>query len=188
VIAAHRRDREDEEAPPVHAHIVPRSVLVHTGSSAARSCPRSTGSVGLYDQPLFKGGTSSGNPGYCLFLGSSAWTGKIHDGSSFHTPELAPSPQLNQWVHVVMVIDRGTPATVRAFMNGVETDSTALTLGSLSSGSPLTIGAGSGGSRFQGSIDEVRIYDRVLSAPWIATEHANLTSASFLTVGAQQQL
>lgn len=148
---------------------------------------RSTASVGPYDQPLYKGGTTGSLPGYCLFLGSSPWSGKIHDGSSFESPELSNGPLLNQWVHVALVVDRNTN-TARAFTNGALITSVTFSLGSLNSAEPLRIGAGSGGARFQGSIDEVRIYDRVLSAQWIATEHANLMTPGFITVGPQQQM
>ena len=46
---------------------------------------------------------------------------------------------------------------------------------------------GLGTVKFQGSIDDARIHDRVLPAAWIAAEYANLATPGFVTVGVQQQ-
>ena len=45
----------------------------------------------------------------------------------------------------------------------------------------------SSSEQFQDAIDELRVYTVALDADWIATEHANLTSPTFLTLGAEQQ-
>jgi hypothetical protein len=73
------------------------------------------------------------------------------------------------WTHVVAVWDGTlTSANVKFYANGTlighATDLDGIGTVSDDSGSPLSIGALSGGTnQFTGSIDEVRIYDRMLS-------------------------
>jgi hypothetical protein len=164
------------------------SLDVGTASFSLSLWVRSTGSMSPYDTPFYKGGTTSSLPGYCLFLGNGPWAGKLHDGNSFIEPTFAAGASLDQWVHLVMTIDRSS-STARAFMNGAQTQSFTFSgLGTLSTSQPVMIGAGSNGARFRGGIDEVRLFDRALAPAWIAAEYANLATPSFVTLGAQQQL
>jgi hypothetical protein len=48
------------------------------------------------------------------------------------------------------------------------------------------VGKASGGAWFNGSIDEPRVYSVGLTDAWIATEHANLASSTFLAFSPQQ--
>ncbi|HET9987968.1 MAG TPA: hypothetical protein VFQ65_05600, partial [Kofleriaceae bacterium] len=43
-------------------------------------------SAGMYDTPLWKGGTSTAEPGYCLITGNQYWNVKIHDGTTYVDP------------------------------------------------------------------------------------------------------
>ncbi len=74
----------------------------------------------------------------------------------------APALGLGTWTHVAGTYDG---ATLRFYVNGVQVATRALT-GSLASGAaPLSIGGnGVWGEWFAGRIDEVRVYNRVLSA------------------------
>ena len=47
----------------------------------------------------------------------------------------------------------------------------------------FALGKGSGGQWFNGLIDEARVHSVALTPEWIAAEHANLTSPTFVTVG-----
>ena len=148
----------------------------------------SAGAVGSFDNPLFKGGTSPGSPGYCVITGmQNPWLGKLHDGTNYLELALAP-PTNGQWVHVAIVVDRvASPARSLGYINGVQTDQQNLTLGSLDTQRELSIGAGSG-SPYRGLVDEARIYNTALTAEWIATEYANLATPGFITKGAEEPM
>jgi hypothetical protein len=155
---------------------------------------RETAPVGLYDAPFYNGGTNNCCPGYGLLLGTGTWGVKIHDGGAtnaygtdFMTAGFGDQTALTgRWVHLVSVIDR-MANQLRAYADGVLTDTQAMpNVGPLTSNVNLAIGRGSGGAWFNGLIDEARVYSVPLTAPWIATEHANLIDANFVAVGAQQ--
>jgi len=75
---------------------------------------------------------------------------------------------LNVWTHVAGSYDG---ATLRIYVNGSQVGTTALTGSLTSSSSPLRIGGNSvWGEYFNGLIDEVRVYNRALSAAEIATD------------------
>ena len=142
--------------------------------------------AGMYDTPLWKGGTSTSEPGYCLITGSQYWNVKIHDGVNYVDPELGTAAQLeNQWVHVAGVVDR-TTQTFAGYANGALAQSLPITgIGSLDNAFAFDIGRPSNGV-FKGLVDEVRIYPRVVSPEWIAAEYANLANPSFATFGTEE--
>jgi PKD repeat protein len=79
----------------------------------------------------------------------------------------APLP-VNQWTHLAATYDG---ATQRLYVNGAQVASRAQTGAIQISGSPLRIGGNSTwGEYFRGSIDEVRIYNRALSAGEIQSD------------------
>jgi hypothetical protein len=89
------------------------------------------------------------------------------------------------WSHVTVV---STGSVYRLYVNGVlDSQETPGTAPSSATVTPR-IGARNGGAgAFDGQIDEVRIYNGVLSADWIATEYANQNDpANFYTVGAEE--
>jgi hypothetical protein len=94
-------------------------------------------------------------------LGSGAWTANLHDGRTSVQAVFASSLSLNQWVHLVAVVDRSNNQ-LNVYKNGAFVAQKSIWgLGSLSSTQPAPIG---GGGRFPGAIDNVRIYNRALSA------------------------
>ena len=154
---------------------------------------RETASVGQYDAPIYNGGTNDCCPGYGLLLGMGTWDVKVHDGGGGSTnnygtdwvsAEFGNQTALtNRWVHLVSVIDR-TGNQLRAYADGVLTDMQAMpNVGPLTSNVNLAVGRGSSGAWFNGLIDEARVYSVPLTASWIATEHANLTSPTFAVFG-----
>jgi hypothetical protein len=70
-------------------------------------------------------------------------------------------------VHLAATYD-GT--TQRLYVNGVQVSSRAQTGAILVTGSPLRIGGNSFAEYFRGIIDEVRIYNRALSAAEIQAD------------------
>ena len=92
----------------------------------------------------------------------SAWT---NEALKVRSQETFP---LNQWLHVLATYDgSGKAAGVKLYVNGVlrelKTENDTLT-NTISNNEPLRIGARSGESMLKGLVDEVRIYDRVVSA------------------------
>jgi hypothetical protein len=84
-----------------------------------------------------------------------------------------------QWTHVVATWDKD--GDFRIFRNGVQEDSSVTTSGSLSISSAFAIGAVNGGGReWDGTIDDVRIYNRVLS-------QAEITRLYNIGVGSKTQ-
>jgi cytochrome c peroxidase len=84
-------------------------------------------------------------------------------------PVKGPSPlPLNQWTHLSATYDG---LTFRLYRNGTQVASRALTGSAAQSALQLSIGGNDvWGEYFQGLIDEVRIYDRVLSAAEIVSD------------------
>src|SRR5207244_1303537 len=75
---------------------------------------------------------------------------------------------LNTWTHLAATFDG---ATVRLYVNGAETVSQVQTAALTPTAGTLQIGADSyTGENFAGRIDEVRIYNRALSAAEIQTD------------------
>jgi hypothetical protein len=72
---------------------------------------------------------------------------------------LTPSSTANQWVHVVLVRD-AVAGQIRGYVNGSLVSTSTYTVTPGTSTNPVVIGA----QRFRGQIDEVRVYNRVLTA------------------------
>ena len=129
-----------------------------------------TSNVGTWDMPLFKGGGSAGNAGFDIELGTGVWASDMGDGSTFTSVNFyAGSPSLNTWYHLFVVVDRSAQL-LKAYVNGVFVASTPIaSIGSVTSTNHLTFGANNTASNpYNGSIDDVRIYGRALSADEVA--------------------
>lgn len=90
----------------------------------------------------------------------------IRNTAARGTTDLAP----NTWTHLAATYDN---ATIRLFVNGAQVGSTPAPAGTLAAGAgPLTFGANRvwASERFRGLIDEVRVYNRALSATEITTD------------------
>ena len=75
---------------------------------------------------------------------------------------------LNTWTHLTATYDG---ATLRMFVNGVQASSRAVTGLTATTSGALRIGGNSvWGEYFRGLIDEVRIYNRALTAAEIQTD------------------
>ena len=126
--------------------------------------------IGNYDMPWFKGGSSAGAPGYDFELGSGAWTVNIADATTIKSNSFLSSGTLGTWTHIFAVVDRSTNRLV-VYVNGKSTGvgTDISTLGSMSGTYSATISSNGASYPFNGLIDEVRIYNRALSAGEIQT-------------------
>lgn len=120
----------------------------------------------------------NGSTGYDLRIDPAGLlSGEIWQGSTQTLASVSgarPIPP-NQWTHVALTFDGDLP---RLFVDGVE-DSAAVSSqsdGVQVAGDPLTLGAlvydGGAHHRFEGRIDEFRLYDRALESAEIAALHA----------------
>ena len=84
---------------------------------------------------------------------------------------------IGTWTHLAGTYDG---ASLKIYINGVQSSSLSMT-GTLSlSSGPLTIGANALSENFFGSIDEVRVYDKVLSSSEITNDMNTPISGSIL--------
>ena len=138
-----------------------------------------TASVGQFDQALFKGGNTSGVPGYSLELGTSAWAANVADNDTTHVTSGFTSETLNAWVYLAFFVDRNDALNdaddvILGYVNGALVDSAPLPgLGSVDGPSPICLG-GPDNNPFHGILDEVRVYKRPLDPRKVAAEYANL--------------
>jgi uncharacterized repeat protein (TIGR01451 family) len=123
-------------------------------------------------QYLIKKATQSGTDGYELSLATTG-TAFVRFNQAFSqnsyrldTASLYPSDG-NTWVHLAATYDG---SYIRIYFNGVE-EGTAIAGPASITANDLALGIGAqsdGGSKFQGAMDDVRIYDEALSASDIA--------------------
>ena len=111
-----------------------------------------------------------GQLAYALYAGTD--TGSRPSAHVFTTGDLGllgPSAlPLSTWSHLAMTWDG---LTVRVYVNGAQVSSSALAGTAMTSTSPLRIGGnGVWPEWFSGVIDEVRVYNRALSAAEIAAD------------------
>ena len=101
--------------------------------------------------------------------------GGIYSGVEFYCAAPSPIP-LNAWTHLAATFDG---SLIRFYVNGVQV-STQAASGTIQTGTnPLRVGGNTYNQFFQGRIDEVRIYNRALSAGEISTDmNTPVSSAS----------
>jgi len=114
-----------------------------------------TSHAGSWRDVIYKGNDNYFLEGQSSQNGAPAVGGTF--GQTFGTGPLV----LNTWTHLAVTYDR---ATLRLYINGVQISSVARTASIATSTNPLQIGGDSiYGQYFQGTIDEVRVYNRALS-------------------------
>ena len=110
---------------------------------------------------LYSNHNSPSPAGYAHIVGTA-----ISDGTG--GPTTLP---LNTWSHVATTYDG---ANLRLFVNGAQVSSRALTGSMIQSTNPLRVGGNAvWGEYFSGLIDEVRIYNRALTASEIQADMAS---------------
>jgi hypothetical protein len=116
---------------------------------------------------------------YGVRIDNSGFYGYVSIGGDPTAGELnAPiSPSTYTWYHVAYTFD-GSQA--RVYVNGNLAASKGCTGNIDTSTLPLWIGANGGGGQFNGTIDEVKIYSRALSAAEVWAEYQEIMGVSFL--------
>jgi hypothetical protein len=98
---------------------------------------------------------------------------------------LAASIPNNTWVHLAGVLDRGA-GTFTAYYNGAYADSQSLSgLGTLDTTLPFDVSR-TMMTAFKGAVDEARVIKTVLTADWLAAEHANLSDPGFAVLDTEE--
>ena len=137
--------------------------------------------VGDNDTGFFKGGPTVGRPGYQMELGNGDWTGGVRDNDSglFNQQEQYSVTFGNQatlgptgWHHLAMVLDRQGDR-LRAYVDGVETDSSGIDSLSSLNGNADKARVGGLADLLRGTLDEVRLIESAASADWVAVSYAN---------------
>lgn len=128
---------------------------------------------------LASGQFGSPRSGWLIYQVDTGWNFRMYNQNDLATSVSitgGPTPIAGTWYHVVAVYD-GTNATV--YVNGTQR-ATAVPTGYVpSAGGPFVIGARSDSSfLWNGTADEVALYDRALSATEIDAHFRNGTSAS----------
>jgi Concanavalin A-like lectin/glucanases superfamily len=142
-----------------------------------------TTSVGPYDVPFHKGGSSLSELGYDIELGTGPWHACLSDGASVPCATFGNETAfLGRWVHLTAVVDRAA-GKLNVFADRALAESVDISsLGSIDTTYALTFGVG--GDPFHGVLDEVRVCSAPLSPSWIAAEYDNAMSRNaFIAIG-----
>jgi len=136
---------------------------------------------------------ANGVRGWDLFLvDGRVYVHLIHnwEQNALRVNTKSPVPQ-NQWTHVFVTYDGSSKAKgVKVYLNGkpAELDVTHDTLtDTIRTEKPLVIGRRNPGAPFKGLIDEVRIYNRKLTATEVAQLAGHESIRSLLTLAADQR-
>ena len=124
--------------------------------------------------------------GYDFELGGSAWNAGVSSNGLVVTSRFGDAMDFDDaWTHLVAVVDRDANQ-LRVYANGMPADTADISaLGPLSTAIEARIGR-TDNYFYNGLIDEVRVFEGVLSPAWIAAEHANLTDPAFVTIQSQE--
>jgi hypothetical protein len=137
------------------------TVLNFTGQITLAAWAYYTASA-TYNDMVEHGYTQSPNAGVYLRQANSIYECGVFNGSDYKATYTVPGADLNTWVHLVCTYD-GTAWNL--YRNGTLVATTASANGAITVGGNWAIGAtGSGTRLFQGYLDDVRIYNRALSA------------------------
>ena len=90
----------------------------------------------------------------------------VHPGDTYRVNSTTTTRSTVPWMHVAATYDG---SMIRLYINGVEESNLAANIAIVTNDVPLSIGAESNGGRlFQGALDQVRVYNRALSADEVA--------------------
>lgn len=79
--------------------------------------------------------------------------------------------QLDTWRYFTVVADRTTAFQLKLYVNGAQVIEKRYAFAALASMMPTCLGGGNG---YEGILDEVRIYEGLLSPAWIDAEYDNI--------------
>ncbi|MGY4884121.1 MAG: LamG domain-containing protein [Nanobdellota archaeon] len=117
-----------------------------------------------YDMPLWRGGSSNGEQGYDLELGTGAWYVNIANGTSSRICQYSSSPLTG--LHMLTFTFNSTGGLV-CYVDGVNSSAPVSTagFGGITSPYALYIGSSEGNYYdYNGSLDEIMIWNRSLNS------------------------
>jgi len=120
--------------------------------------------VGSWDMPMWRGGATATDKGYDYEFGTGSWTSSIANGTASKSCTFSASP-LSGWNMVSITFDTTTNKLI-CWVNGLNTSAgTDITgFGGIDGTNSLNFGAASDNNYdFNGSIDEVMIFNRTLT-------------------------
>lgn len=139
-----------------------------------------------YNYPIMAKHDGDMGNGYTICVNSNGNVGYMvddHKGPAYKANSGNNIISINTWYHVAGVLDR-TTNTLKIFVNGSQTDSTSISgLGTINPSNPLWIGRYNRAARsryeyFNGTIDEVRIYNRALTADEIKEHYGEIPTSN----------
>jgi hypothetical protein len=136
-----------------------QTVILKECGDPVATCAGTTSSTGLV-YSLYANNDTDGGPGSTVKV-----VGQTTDQSAINAPPLS----INTWHHLSATYGSATDPMLRLYVDGVQVASLPLTSNLRVSGRSLFIGGNQfWGEWFAGTIDDVTIYNRVLSAAEIA--------------------
>jgi hypothetical protein len=107
------------------------------------------------------GKAESSNNDFCLFFLGGNIQAYVKINGTEHTVNTGYVPTLNTWTHIALTYDG---STITLYANGTVIGSDTASGNLTNSGSPFVIGGRFGDLHFNGSIDEVEVFDRALGS------------------------
>ncbi|MFX1532211.1 MAG: DUF2341 domain-containing protein, partial [Promethearchaeota archaeon] len=146
-------------------------------------------STGTWQIPLYKGATSTWNPGYCFGTPTTGDSISFHitDGiDNIGSPDA--SITFDTWSYIVGIVDR-TNDLIRIYKDGYEVGSGTdiSTILSLADTQNIEFQCANPTYDFDGLLDEIRVLNITRSKYWIKTEYYNQYDPySFYSIGEEQ--
>jgi len=146
-------------------------------------------STGDYQIPIYKGATSTWNPGYCFGTPTTgnSLSFRITDGiDNIGSPDA--SIVFDSWTYIIGIVDRANNL-IRIYKDGYEVGSGTdiSTIGSLADTENIEFQCANPTFGFDGLLDEIRVLNATRSNNWIKTEYFNqYDPTTFYSIGLEQ--
>ncbi|MHA2281741.1 MAG: LamG-like jellyroll fold domain-containing protein [Promethearchaeota archaeon] len=144
-------------------------------------------STGTWQIPLYKGSSSTWDPGYCFATPTTGDSIRFHitDGIN-NIPSPSARIDSDSWVYIVGIVDR-TNGLIRIYKNGTEIGTGTDISTILSIDGDLHFQCAEPTFDFDGLLDEIRVLNVTRSQNWIKTEYYNQYDPnSFYSIGQEE--
>ncbi|MFW9897623.1 MAG: LamG-like jellyroll fold domain-containing protein, partial [Candidatus Thorarchaeota archaeon] len=144
-------------------------------------------STGTWQIPLYKGSSSTWDPGYCFATPITGDSIRFHitDGIS-NIPSPSANIDFDSWAYIVGIVDR-TNGLIRIYKDGYEIGSGVDISTILSIDGDLSFQCAHPNYDFDGLLDEVRVLNQTRSKDWIKTEYYNQYKPNaFFSIGQEK--
>ncbi|HEY5938348.1 MAG TPA: LamG-like jellyroll fold domain-containing protein, partial [Kofleriaceae bacterium] len=140
--------------------------------------------IGEFDMPFDAGGNSRVYGGFSIEIGLADWKAGIADEVDIGYSLVPIGGSNNEWQHLAVSLERGTPSMIRTYLDGISAQSVMTTEGDITTTEPICLG---GRYKFTGQVDEARIHDGALGAEWYAAEFVT-ADPQYLDFGPQEDV